>query len=273
MAENDNDLNTDQVVTDQDLNNADVVDQQDLTDQSVTDQNQDDKLADGTSADKTVKYSEMQKQVEARKLAEEQTAHAQRQLELMQAKEAGMIQSGQNTQVSRPQSTMEQAMQELGLTADDLYGENLVNVQRRKDQLDYALNQQSQANIASNQFVASHPDAAQVIGSVNPITQQFAPSVELSQILTAKPHLAGACNSLQGAYDVVMEQRKLAAFEKKAAVNTEHQNRANADVVTQPLGGSAAGGAGGVGTQGAQSLLTREQTLEIERKLAAGELV
>ena len=274
MADENNDLNTDQVVTDPDLNNVDAVNQQGVADDQVAgDQVQDDKLADGTSASKSVPYTEMQKQVEARKTAEEQTAHAQRQLELYQAKEAGRIQSGQNNQVAAPQSSMEQALVDCGLTADDLYdGNNKIKIQVRKDQIDAAQRRQGQANIANTQFMNAHPDAAQVVGSVNPITQQLVPSAEFSQLLAAKPHLAGACTDFQGAYNIVMEQRKLAEYEKKAAINTEHQNRTNTDVITKPLGGSAAGAGGGAGKQGGQALMTREQVLEVERKLRTGEL-
>ena len=78
--------------------------------------------------------------------------------------------------------------------------------------------------------------------------------------------------SAQSAYDTVMNERKLAGFESKAAVNTEHQNRQNADTASQPLGGSAAGG-GGAGDPGNESIMTREQSNEIRRKLAAGETV
>ena len=68
-----------------------------------------------------------------------------------------------------------------------------------------------------------------------------------------------------------MNKRKLAEFETKAAVTDEHLNRQGIDTNTQPLGGSAAGG-GGAGDPSGQGLLTREQTAEIERKIANGEI-
>ena len=61
-----------------------MVAQQDLTDPSVRDQNQD-VLADGTSAEKDVPYYELKKATDAKKTAEEGRLYAERQLELYQA--------------------------------------------------------------------------------------------------------------------------------------------------------------------------------------------
>ncbi len=267
MAE---DLNTDQAVIDQDLNNADAVNQQDLnTDQTVTDQNQDAKLADGTTADKTVKYSEFQKANEAKKVAEEQTAYAQRQLELMQANTATQT---QQAPVKQAGSTYEQAMLDCGLTPDDLYGENMIKVQNRKAQIDTAIMQQNNAVSSSSQFMIAHPDAAQVVGTVNPATGQIvAPSRELMEFLAKKPGYASACTP-QVAYDLIMRERELIELKKLQSTNQEHRNRQNIDNASQPLGGSAAGGSG-AGDVNGQQMMTREQVLEIERKLANGERV
>ena len=93
----DNDLNTDQAVTDQGLNNADGATQQDLTDQAVADQKKD-VLADGTDTNKTVPYAKLKEASDARKEAEEKAAYAQRQLELLQAQQAGQRVSPVNVQ-------------------------------------------------------------------------------------------------------------------------------------------------------------------------------
>ena len=69
-----------------------------------------------------------------------------------------------------------------------------------------------------------------------------------------------------------MAERNLLRLESKAAVNQEHLNRQNADLASQPLGGSAAGG-GGAGDSQNQQMLSRELVAEIERKLANGEEV
>lgn len=268
-------LNSDQLATDQDLK-ADAVDQQNLDDQVVQDQTQNDVLADGTAVDKTVKYSAMKAEIDARKIAEdatkaaqEQAAYAQRQLELMQRN-----QQVNTVQQPAAKTTYEQAMADVGVDADDLMlGENQVKVNNRKAELDTQMYQQAQSNMIDQQFKLQHSDYEKVVGGVNLATGQFIATPELLTMLQAKPYLAGACTTAQGAYNTVMEQRQLAEFKKSADINKEHLARTNANIATQPLGGSAAGGSGGVGDQSGQQLMTREQVLEIERKLAAGELI
>ena len=261
MADENNDLNSAQVVTEStDLNNADVVNQQDLEAQVVQEQNQE-VLADGTDANKTVPYAKLKEASDARKVAEEQAAHAQRQLELMQVQS----QQAQQTYV-QPKSVSDRALENCGLTADDLYGENIVKFQNEKDRIDTEQRQQQTATMAQQQFVMSHPDSNQVVGSVNPVTKQFMASPELLALLQKKPHLTGACNSVEIAYELVMQERQLNDLQKTNSVTQEQQTRQNIDNKTQPLGGSAAGGTGGGTTQG-QGLMTREQVLEIEASL------
>lgn len=263
------DLNKDQSVTDQDLNNADAVSQQDLQTQVVT-ETKDDVLADGAKkADKTVKYTEFEKANEAKKVAEEQAAYAQRQLELYQQSQAQ--QPAQQTQVS---STYELAMRDLGLTAEDLYdGNNMIKIQNRKSELDLALQQQQAASATNQQFMVSHPDFNQVVGSVNPSTGTIMSwSQEAVALQNKKPWLNGAFQTAQGAYEAIMNERTFADLEKKAAINQEHLNRQGVDTNTQPLGGSAAG-SGGAGDTQNQPMMSREKVLEIKAKLAAGQVV
>ncbi len=269
------DLNNAGAVDQQDLNKADSVNQQDLNnDGSVDQQEQDGKLADGTDENKTVKYADLKKATDrvaeeskARKAAEEQAAYAQRMLELLQANQP------QQTQ-QQAGSTYEQAMIDLGITTDDLYdGANIVKVQNRKAVLDTALQQQQSAFTATKQFVASHSDFTQVVGSVNPTTGFIvAWSQEALSLQQKKPWLAGAFQSAQGAYEAVMQERKLTELETKAAVNQEHLNRQDIDNASLPLGASAAGG-GGAGDPQNQRMMTREEVIETERKLANGEEV
>jgi hypothetical protein len=264
-----NDLNKDQVVTDPDLT-AGAVAQQDLDTQVVT-EDKDDLLADGTKkADKTVKYSEFEKANEAKKVAEEQTAYAQRQLEIVQQQQSQV----QQTQQNQPGSTYELAMQQLGFTADDLYdGNNVLKIQNRKAELDNMMQQQQTAAIAQQQFIASHSDFGTVVGSVNPSTGVIMTwSQEAQALKMKKPYLAASFQTAEGAYHAVMDERNLVDLEKKAAVNQEHLNRQGVDLNTAPLGGSAAGG-GGAGDPMSQSLLSREATQDIINKLANGEQV
>ncbi len=273
MAEND--LNNAPVVTEQkeDLNNADVVNQQDLNNADVVNQQEqdDNKLADGTDVDKTVPYAKLKEAADARKLAEEQAAYAQRQLELYQANQSQVQQPAQSTRQAG--STYEQAVFDLGLTADDLYGENIIKVQNRKAQLDQALQQQQTAYSANSQFVTSHPDFMQVVGSVNPATGTIMSwSQEALTLQQKKPWLVGAFNTAQGAYEAVMAERNLIELEKNAAANKEHLDRQGIDTASQPLGGSAAGG-GAAGDVQNQQMMSRKQVEEIEQKLANGEAV
>ena len=271
MPEENKDLNNEQSVATQDLNNAESVDQQGLETGTADQQNQDETLADGTSKDKTVKYEDLQKAVAGRKEAEEQTAHARRQLEIFQANAQGQQQAVQQQTTQQAGSTYELAMQQLGLTADDLYdGNNVLKIQSRKAELDNALQQQQATSSANNQFITSHPDFTQVVGSVNPATGQIMSlSAEALALLQKKPHLANA--SAQVAYEEVMQARKFAELEKKEAADKEFANRQNLDNASQPLGGSAAGGGAAGDTQPA--MMTRDQVKEIEAKLANDEEV
>jgi hypothetical protein len=257
----DNDLNNDQAVTDpKDLNNADVVNPQDLEAQPVQEQTQD-VLADGTDANKTVPYAKLKEASDARKVAEENAAHAQRQLELFQAQAT----QAQQTYV-QPKSMSEQALENCGFTADDLYGENIVKYQEETNRLADGQRQQQQVNIAQQQFVMAHPDANTVVGSVNPATGQFVASREMLDLLAKKPHLTQACSTVEIAYELVMQERELNKLQATNTVAQEQQTRQVVDNKTQPMGGSAAGGMGGGVPQG-QGLLTREQVREIEAGL------
>ncbi len=262
------DLNNDQPVTDQDLNKADLVDQQGLTDQPATDQKQD-LLADGTSKDKTVKYSEFEKANKKAKDAEEGRLFAERQLELVVAQQQGQqMTQGQTV----PKTSMEQAMLEYNVTADDLFGEVMIKVMARKDEIDNVVRQQQNTSFANQQFISTHPDVAQVVGSVNPATGQvMTMSPELAAILVKKPYLTGACTTVQAVYDIVMQERKLVKFEQNDAANKEHQTRQDVETATQPLGGSAAGG-GGEGEPQPQKLMNDDQVAKIQARIDSGDI-
>ncbi len=263
------DVNNTQVVTEQDVNKADVVNQQDVQVQVVDEQKQDEVLADGTKVDKTVPYSRFQEATDRAKEAEDKASFAQRETEILKQQ---AIQQQQPQQTQQPGSTFEQAMQQLGLTEEDLTysGANQVKVANLKAQLDTAQNQQQQVFNANQQFMNSHSDFTQVVGSVNPATGVItAWSQEALLLQQNKPYLN--FNSAQGAYQAVMDERKLAELETKAKVNEEQQNRQKVDISSQPLGASAAGG-GGAGDVQNQRLLSRAETQEIEDKIERGEI-
>jgi len=267
-----NDLNKDQSVTGSDLNSADVVNQPDLNkDAGSVDQQNLDVLADGTPTDKTVKYADLKKAVDdknvavtAQKAAEEQTLHAQRQLELM-------AQQQQPTATpTAPALIEDQALKDLGITADELYGENVVLYQKRVNQLSQAQQQQNQAQFANQQFMMSHPELNQVVGNVNPANGQITTaSPELYAILGKKPYLANSCGTLQGAYEIVMQERKITKLENAGDPNKNNKPADKVATATDPLGGSAGGGSGG-GEMSPQGLLSRDQVAQIDADFASG---
>lgn len=258
----DNDLNNDQSVTDQGLQ-ADPANQQDLNTADSVDQQSQETLADGDNkAEKTVKYSEFEKANNRAKAAEEQTAHAQRTMELMQQ---NAVAPSQTT----PMTAGQQALKDLNLTEDELYGPNVVAYTDRKDQILAAQNQQSNALNATRQFAMAHPDINEVVGSVNPSTGQITQvSSELLAILNTKPYLREACTTLENAYQIVMDNRPTKAEPTPEEIQAEAQRKV--DLATAPLGGSAAGGSGGGGTHQGQGLLSREQVRQTELDIAAG---
>ncbi len=261
------DLTNSQSVADGDLKDADSVNQQGLDSAGSADQQNQDVLADGTSKDKPVTYADVEKAVQGRKAAEEIAAQAQRDLEIMQ--QVQQMASQQNT-AQTAGTTYEQAMLNLGLTADDMYdGTNNVNVNVEKSRLDGIVNQQQQAFNVNQQFVASHSDFSQVVGSVNPSSGQIISLTSEAQALVQrKPYLANA--SYQAAYEEVLQARKLAELEKTSTANEEHLNRQNADNATAPMGGSAAGG-GGSEQNHSIALMSREQVEAEETKIANGD--
>ena len=267
------DLNNEQSVATQDLKDVDVVNQQDLNSAgSVDQQNQDEKLADGTDSNKPVPYSRLKEATDAKneaeeskKVAEEQAAHAQRQLELIQQQQVANA-----NPVQAPKSSMDQALAECGITADEMYGAEIPRVMQRKDEIDRANLTQQQAVLGVQQFMINHPDINQVVGSVNPATGQIvAPSAEVMALVAKKPYLRQS--TTEAIYDAVIESRELAEFKKTQAANEEHLNRQGLDNDLQPLGGSAAGGGGGGDVN--QPMMSREQQQEIRRKVEAGETV
>lgn len=259
MAETD--VNNAQVVTETEDANKDQVVTGSGESTEVTNQQSE---KDAQTQDKTVPYDRFKEVNDQKKTAEENAAYAQRQLEIIQASQQTQQQAQQ------AQTTLDQAMINCGVVADDMFGEAQVRVFNEKSRLDGILMQQVQGQNANLQFINSHSDFSQVVGSVNLATGQIiAWSNEALTLLQKKPYLANA--SAQGIYDEVIQARRFSELESKAAVNQEHLNRTGADTASQPLGGSAAGG--GASGDTSQQLMTRDEVAEIERKLANGEPV
>lgn len=265
----DNDLNNDQAVTDQntDLNNADVVNQQSLeNDQAAQDQNQDAVLADGTDTNKSIPYERFTEANEKAKVAEQGRKDAEDRLLMMQNQQ---YQQQTQQQTVAPKTASEQALQDLGIEADELYGENFIKYTTRVNEINNQAVQQNNAALANQQFMQTHPDVATVVGTYNSMTGQTVYSAELLAALQEKPHLRGSLTSVEAAYQIVLDARELSKLRQTGQITAEHQTRQGVDTTTAPLGGSAAGG-GGAGSQQGQGMLSRDQSKEIEADIAAG---
>lgn len=268
------DANIDQNVAGQQADSAQVAAGQDVTGQSSAG----DVAAGDTNQDKgPVPYDRFKEvneakneAVKAQEAAEQATRTAQDQLAVAMANPVQQVQP----QVQQPLSTFEQAMADCGATAEELPydGAMQVKVQNRKEQLEQIKQNSTQQFLENRQFINSHPDYGEAVGKTSPTTGQIVPSAEITEILQRKPHLtAAAYASAQGAYNIVMDERKLTKFEADQATLKEHQDRQGIDNETLPLGGSAAGGGAAGDVQ--QKMMTREQVLEVEAKLAGGEAV
>lgn len=264
MADDNKDLNKTQPVTDSDLNNAPVVTGQDL---NASGQG---KLADGTDDNKTVPYSELKKAIDEKNAAEKRI---QEQEELYRQQMAMVQANPQPAQQSQqPLSDYDQAKADLGLAGEEYLDESQRSkVHARMTEIINTKTQQTNAAFANQQFEMNHPDFASVVGVRNPLTGQVQPSAEILKILTEKPYLtAAAYASSQGAYEIVMQQREIDKLQQQNTVNQEHLQQQNIDTKLAPVSGAAAAG-GAVSTQ-AQGMITVEQQLENERRVAAGEL-
>lgn len=172
-------------------------------------------------------------------------------------------------QPSQPESTYAQALREAGLQ-DEPYitEEQRIAVYERKEQLDRQMFAQQQQYAQNTQFIAEHPDFAEVAGMDNPATGQFIPSAELQTILTKKPWLFQAANtSAQARYEIVMNERALAEYEKTKTVMTEREIRQKADATTSPMSASTTGGGGTAANQ----FSTAEDVRAMEARIARGE--
>ena len=267
MAEENKDLNKGQSVADPDLNKSQSVAGTDLT---ASGQGEPAKLADGSDENKTVPYAEMKKAIDAKNAAEElltkQAQDHQNQMAILQANQQPV-----QTQ-TQPLSDYDQAKADLGLAGEEYLDETQRSkVQSRMTEIINVRSQQAAFAFSNQQFEASHPDFVSVVGSRNPITGVIQPTAEIQKILTEKPYLAAAAKaSSQGAYEVVMQQRKIDELTQENTVQGEHLKQQGIDTKLAPVSGAAAAG-GAVSTQ-TQGTITLEQQEENERRVAAGEL-
>lgn len=270
MAEENKDLNSSQSVAGSGLNKDQSATGQDLSASGQGDEPG--KLADGTDENKPVPFAEMKKAIDGRKTAEEAQKVAEANAQTL-ADQMRIMQANQQPaqQPQQPASVYEQAKADLGLAGAEYITEaERGQIYARINEITQLQNQQSAVVFANQQFESSHPDFGNVVGLRNPVNGQIQPTAEILKILTEKPYLAAtAYASSQGAYEIVMNERKFNELQQKNVINEEHLKQQGIDISLAPVSGAAAAG-GAVTTTGAA--ITVEQQRENERRVADGEL-
>ena len=164
-------------------------------------------------------------------------------------------------------SDYDQAKTNLGLAGEEYIEE----AQRGKiyaeiNRITNARNQQS-AQLSTNQsFISLHPDYNEVVGRY--AGTQFIPSAEITELVQRKPYLAAtAFASAEGAYQMVMDERKLKTLDQQTTVQEEHLNQQGIATKLAPVSGAAA--AGGAITAGAGTITVAQQQ-ENEQRVENG---
>ena len=172
------------------------------------------------------------------------------------------------TAVQKPMTTYEQAKAELGLSDVEWLSEPQKDqVEARRAQLDNARTTQTIAQATARQFMDSHDDFAEAVGTVHPVTGEFIPSKEVIQILAKEPYLrASIFQGPESAYKIVMKHRKAAEKEAKLATLEEHQAALSEDDKLKPMSPGSRGG----GSSTKRTYKTAEDVRAMEREIEAG---
>lgn len=242
-----------------------------VTDQSATGQGVEDQSATGdveSQEENKIPLSRLNDEIQKKKAAEAQNQLLRDQMSVMQA-------NPPQQQPQQPQheiGTYERAKRELGLQNEDYLTEEQRNqVLAHKDKLDQARNAQYVTQLTNQQFIDSHPDYGDAVGRPN-VAGQFQVSAELQKIINEKPHLAPSCSTSRGAYEIVMQERKLTEITEKMRALTEHQTEQQVENKTAPMSSAAAGGGGAVlADRDMAALDTPEKVAAMERRVQAGE--
>ncbi len=219
--------------------------------------------------EQAVPYERFKEVNDAKNTAEEllakQTQDHQTRMAILQANQQPV-----QTQ-TQPLSDYDQAKADLGLAGVEFPTEaERSSIHSRTVEIMNTHQQQVVANLTNQQFEVSHPDFGSVVGLRNPGTGVIQPTAEILKILTEKPYLTAAAKaSSQGAYEVVMSERRLKELTQQNTVQEEHLKQQGIDTKLAPVSGAAAaGGALPVQTTGT---VTLEQQQQAEERVAAGE--
>lgn len=256
MAKEEKDVNTEQNVAAQGVS-------QPATGDGVT------QVTTEKTDEKAVPYDRFKEVNDAKNAAEEllqkQAQEHQAQMAILQANQ----QPAQQVQ-TQPLSDYDQAKTDLGLAGEEYMDESQRSkVYSRMTEIMNARSQQTNAALSNQQFENSHPDFGNVVGLRNSLTGTIQPTAEILKILTEKPHLTPAAYaSSQGAYEIVMQQRRIDELQQQNTVQEEHLKQQGIDTKLAPVSGAAAAG-GAVNTQA--GTVTVKQQEEMEERVASGE--
>ncbi len=201
---------------------------------------------------------------EAEKLKRQQSEQAEQLLR----DQLTVANANQQQAMTQPFSDYDQAKANLGLAGEEYIEE----AQRGKiyaevNRITNARNEQTVQLAANRQFVSLHPDFNEVVGTY--MGTQFVPSAEITELVKRKPYLsAAAFASSEGAYQIVMDERKLKTLDLKTTVQGEHLTQQGIANKLAPVSGAAAGG--GAITAGAGTP-TLQQQQEMEKRVESGE--
>jgi len=254
-----------------------VTDTQGEQGQLTTDKSEDAQVATEQQGDTTqpateenrIPLSRLQEEIEKKRDAESRAKMLQEQLELTQQQ-----QQQQAYVAPSIKSTYEQAINDLGYDPDYISEQDRIKIFERKAQLDNQVQQQQLLFAINQNFIRTHPDYSEVVGRPNAaVPGKTIPSEEIKEILQRKPYLqAAAMSSAEGAYNIVMEERRLKALEDKAGAINRQDAQLSADAKTAPMSSSAAGGGGSVATSDTNiAKLTPAEFAELEARVANGD--
>ena len=196
-------------------------------------------------------------EVKKRQAAETELESTKQQMNLLQANQP--VQPQLPTQ---PKTLFEQCAERLG------FGDGSYLTGEQHGQV-LQLMIQVQGNVATTQnYIQNHPDFIQVAGAINQ-QGQIMPSAELQKILTEKPQLRSLASSPQGAYELVMQEREVAKLKAENEIQAEHLKQQGIDTTLAPVSGAAA--TTGAVSSKAPAVITPEQQVEMEEKVARGE--
>jgi hypothetical protein len=185
------------------------------------------------SQDKSVPYERFKAVNDAKNAAEQKALEAQAQLDLVQAN-----QGGQQQQAPQQQDLYNVCINQLGYQDKEW-----LNVEENGKVLNLMMNYQSQTN-ASQSFVSSHSDFAEIVGKV--VAGTFVPSAQAAAYLAKNQHIQQALRNNPQAgivlYELIKSSQPSQADTTTQQANQAAQILANANQAAQQSISAVPGG-------------------------------